>query len=106
MELNMAMSRPKDNPKERAGSQVVDDVLKGWLPELHAFLTEMTWDDGKKRVTGTVMISTEDGLWKAWVHCRDAKVSGWISGESWEGLLESVNRALGSNSIQWRADKR
>jgi len=105
-DLIMAMKRPTDNPRERAGQPVVDEVLKGWLPELHAFLTETTWEDGKPRKTGTVMLLTEDGLWKAWIHDRDTKVSGWLSGESWEGLLESLNKAFGSGSITWRADRR
>lgn len=106
LEWIMAMSRPKDNARETAGRQVVDEVLKGWLPDLHAFLTEQEWEDKKKRVTGTIMVMCEDGLWKAWVHDRDLKVTGWVSNESWEGLLEALNRALGSNSIEWRVAKR
>lgn len=106
MEWIMAMTRPKDNPRDKAGARTVDEVLEGWLPELHEFLTEIEWDDKKRRSTGTVMILVEDGLWKAWVHDRDLKVSGWCSAESWEGLLEQVNRSLGERSIQWRADKR
>lgn len=105
-DIIMAMVRPKSNPKEVAGQQVVDEVLKEVWPDLHAFLTEMTWDDGKKRITGTVLMFCEDGLWKARLNDRDAKVTGWISGESYEGLMEGVDRAIGNGSIQWRADKR
>jgi len=106
LEIIMAMSRPKDNPKEKAGSKVADDVLNGWLPSLHEFLTEIQWEDGKSRKTGTVMILCEDGLWKAWIHDRDNQVSGWWSGESWEGLLEGVNKALGTQTLSWRKDRR
>jgi len=103
---NMAMKRPTDNPKEKAGSKVVDEVLRGWLPDLHEFLTENQWDDGKARKTGTMMILTQDGVWKAWIHDTDLRVSGWVSAESWESLLETVNRGFGENSISWKADKR
>jgi len=104
--LSMAMTRPKSNPKEVAGSQVLDEVLKEVWPDLHAFLTEMLWDDNKKRITGTILLFCEDGLWKARLNDRDAKVTGWVSGESYEGLMEGVDRAIGNGSIQWRADKR
>jgi len=102
----MAMQRPKDSPKEQAGKQVLDEVVKEVWPDLHDFLTEMTWTDGKKRITGTVLIFCEDGLWKARLNDRDSKVTGWVSGEAYEGMMEAVDRALGQGTIQWRADKR
>jgi len=102
----MAMKRPADNPKEVAGAKVVDDVLKGWLPHVHEFLTELLWEDGKPRKPGTLLILAQDGLWKACIHDTDQRVSGWLSGESWEGLLESVNKGLGDNTIVWRLKTR
>jgi len=106
MEFIMAMTREKSNAREKGGTRSTDEVLKQFFPELHDFLTEVDWDDGKKRVTGTVMMLCEDGYWKAWVHDRDAKVSAWLTGESWEGVLISLNKALGEGSLQWRADRR
>ena len=105
-EMIMAMKRPTDNPKEVAGAKVVDDVLKGWLPHVHEFLTELLWEDGKPRKPGTLLILAQDGLWKACIHDTDQRVSGWLSGESWEGLLESVNKGLGDNTIVWRLKTR
>lgn len=102
----MAMKRPDQGSPGVAGNLSRDDVLHGWLPVLHDHLTDGVWEDGKPRKTTTMMILTENGMWKAWLHDRDSKRNAWVSGASWEDLLETVEKCLAHDTLEWRKDTR
>jgi hypothetical protein len=74
-------------------------------PALVEFLTSSTWPDGSGRTAGTLMIMVEGGLWKAWVHDRDASVAAFVSSGTLMGLLKSVSQGVESGQLDWRADK-
>lgn len=103
----MAMARSKSAAGAvGVGKGVVDEKLKCSFPNLHDFLTEVAWDDGKPRKTGTLMLLVEDGWWKAWVHDRDCKASAWIAGTTMDDVLLMVEDALERSTMAWRADRR
>jgi len=104
--LAMPMPRPESSKREVTTASAGDDVLRGWLPVTHDHLVESTWADGKRRLTTTVMVLCEGGRWKAWIHDRDAKVSAWVSAESWESLWETVEKGLRDDTCEWRSDRR
>lgn len=106
MECDMAMRRAVEGAVTGSCPGVADDVLKGWLPNLHDHLTETTWDDGKPRKTSTLMILTENGRWKAFLHDREHKRGCWVTAEAWEALLETLERSLADSSTEWRKDTR
>lgn len=102
----MAMKRTDEAGPGGLRTSAIDEVLRGWLPDLHDHLSETAWDDGKPRKTSTLMLLTENGRWKAFLHDRDGKKGAWVTGESYEDLLETLNKALETGSLEWRKDTR
>lgn len=80
------------------------DVAPMW-PTLVEFLTLLTWPEGEKRKTGTVMVLAEGGVWKAWVHDRDGARSGWVSAGSLYDLVNVLEDGLKEDTLTWRDDK-
>jgi hypothetical protein len=74
-------------------------------PDLVSFLCSLAWPGGDSRVTGTVMLMTEHGLWKAWVNDRDATQSAFASADSLPGLLKAVEEGLGGKGMDWRVPR-
>lgn len=72
-------------------------------PHLFEWLVEDRWDDGTVRETGTVLLFTEAGRWKACLNDRALGRSCFLSGETPEGLLQSLDDGLGSSGLEWRA---
>lgn len=82
-----------------------DDTLAQLAPALLEWMTAVAWDDGKARQTGTVMVMTEGGVWKAWMHDRDAKVSSWVTGKDLVEVLTRMDLLLQNGQGEWRSDK-
>lgn len=76
------------------------------MPSLVAFLSDMTYSDGSTRKTGTLMLMTEDGVWKAWLHERELGVGAFLTGATPDSLMASIDAALGGDKVPWRADKK
>jgi hypothetical protein len=74
-------------------------------PSLCEFLCKSTWEDGTSRTTGTVMLMTEAGLWKAWVNDRDSGLSAFVSSGTLLGLLKSIDKGVESGQLDWRVPK-
>jgi hypothetical protein len=64
------------------------------------------WPDGAERTTGTLMLFTEDGRWKAWLHDRDASMGCFVTGRSLEEVLGAAEGAVGEGGGDWRPDKK
>lgn len=105
-ESDMAMKRPNGEATPSSGQSLKDEVFEGFYPKLFAHLSETSWDDGKPRKPSTLLLLVENGRWKAFLHDRDGKRGFWLSGESWEWLLESLEAGVDSSSTEWRKDTR
>jgi len=81
-----------------------DAEVSKLVPDLVEFLTGGTWPDGTPRRTGTVMVLSEDGVFKAWVHDRDGACSAWVSAGALMDLLDAVEKLLGDPVANWRRD--
>jgi hypothetical protein len=77
-----------------------------WYPAVCEFLSLSVWPDGTSRVTGTVMLLTEDGRWKAWVHDRDAGEGLFVSGATPDAVLQSLETVLATGEGEWRPDRK
>lgn len=69
------------------------------------FMRQLHWEDGKARKPGTILLTVEDGRWKAWLHDNDASASAWLSGATLTGLFESMEDMLASGGGEWRRDR-
>ena len=98
------LETPSPNGPVASGLLPVGTVLGEWQ-NVHSFLTECAWPDGKSRVTGTVMIFVEAGVWKAWCHDRDASMGSFTSADSLESLLCKLNAGFEDGQLDWRPDR-
>jgi len=81
------------------------DLSLGWLdhyPLLVEFLSLLAWEDGKPRTPGSVILFSEEGVWKACVNDKDAALVAFVSARSPEGLLCAINDGLASGGLDWR----
>lgn len=85
---------PVDGPCDLAG-----------YPSIIAFLADPVWEDGKPRETGTILLLTQDGVWKAWVNDKAGKVSAFVSAASLRDLLDVVNDGIELDQLDWRRDR-
>lgn len=75
------------------------------FPEVLEFVACSCWEVGVPRLTGTVLVMVDAGLWKLWAHDRDGSESLFCSGQSLEEAFRSLNTHLTQGSGEWRADK-
>lgn len=73
---------------------------------LYEFLRETQWDDGKPRKTGTMLITVDAGSLKAVVHDRDGKRCAWVTADTFKQLLNRIDTAIGTATLEWRRDTR
>lgn len=94
-------------PSRAAGARSLEDSqASDALPALVEFLTLTEWAPGEKRVPGTVLLCSDEGLWKGWLHDKDAGLSCWVSGASLRALVASVEKGLADGSLEWRRERR
>jgi len=72
------------------------------LPALWEFLTVVQWEDGETRATGTVLFFSEEGRVKCCVNDRDGERSAFVTGGSWEGVIDAIEEGLVANCLDWR----
>jgi hypothetical protein len=84
-----------------------DSDLAGTCPALLEFLTEREDENGKPRVTSTLLVAAEDGVWKACLTDR-AQVGGkfdyklWKTGMTLADALQALDRDLQEGTAEWR----
>lgn len=102
----MAMDKNKRYGAEGQPTQWVDEEMASEYPALYEFLRETKWSDQSSRRPGCVMFVVEGMYVKAWVHDKDGKRSGWVSGGTFKDCLAACELGLSAGSIDWRGDKR
>jgi len=75
------------------------------FPALTEFVLQSKWEDGKPRITGTVMFFVEDGRWKAWLHDRDQGLTAFVAGETLSQMMTAADSCISADSGDWRPDR-
>jgi len=71
---------------------------------LVAFLSETSWADGSRRITGTLLVFVESGRWGCCLTHRDTPAGkAFFSARTLQELFEAANVALESGDVDWRA---
>lgn len=83
------------------GEAAKDAAMLKEFPVLHAFMTQLE-EDGKARTPSSLVIFSEDGVWKGCLTERDANVKLWRTGDSINKLLQAFEKALASGQADWR----
>jgi len=82
------------------------DALAKKFPFLWEFLSVGAYEDGSKRVLGTLIVFVDGVLVKAFVNDRDAGLSACVTSTGLLSVLEAVNGGLEADTLEWRsADK-
>jgi len=87
-------------PPEGAASGGPWDGLA--VPTLCSFLCDRQWADGSPRVAGSLLVFTESGAWKCCLLDKDSDQQAFLTAETFATLLETVDRALESNRVDWK----
>lgn len=72
-------------------------------PNLTEYLTADKWDDGDERQTSTLLVFTDDGIFKAVLNDRAEERALWASGASYLDALDALEAMLASGEGEWRA---
>jgi hypothetical protein len=84
------------------GKPSIGQMLSG-CQETWAMLTDDVWDDGTPRVRSTLMILADGSTVKLWLNDKASGRACWISGESLDDALCSLEAGLYAGSLPWRA---
>lgn len=91
-----------------AGQAVFVDAktfLDGEYPLLAAHMGDPIYDDGTPRLTSTLLIFAEQGLWKACLSCRDTEEVAFVSASCVRDLLLKLEDGLEADELDWREKK-
>lgn len=75
------------------------------FPTVVEFLSLCKWEDGGSRVTGTLNLSTDAGMWKAALSDRDAGLYVFVSGRTLTELLSRLESGLQADDLEWRTSR-
>jgi hypothetical protein len=82
-----------------------DAAFSKTYPALAEFLSLEAWDAETERERGTLTVFWEDGAFKASVNDRDADQVAFVSKPTFKTLLESIEKGLAADSLDWRQSK-
>lgn len=106
--MSMGLRNRKKERSEK-GNDLFGPVpcgLSELYPDLAAFLANAKWGDGASRVPGTIMVFVEGGVYKGWLHDRDACCGAFVTGASLTELLSRCDACISDDSADWREDKK
>lgn len=78
---------------------------KGRYPALVEYMTQCAWGEGEARLTSTVLLFVEDGVWKVCIRDRDQSQVAFFAGKTPAEALAAAERSLASGSAEWRAQR-
>jgi len=101
----MGMKRPpSDTGRDRGGKPDICDLAEKYA-SLWEFLVETEWEDGKRRQPGTLLIFSEEGLFKGMLNDKDAGRIAFCAGDTLEAILDVVDLGLRDMKLDWRKSK-
>lgn len=79
----------------------------GWeeLPALAEFMVSVSYEGGSPRRLPTLLIFTEDRLWKACLNDRDATMVAFVTAATFDALLGAIDAGLQNDSLEWRTPR-
>lgn len=107
-EMGLQSLRGLGGVQNRSGTESVpakDEAFAKKMPTLWEFLSAKAWEDGTERETGTILVFVEDGLVKVCLCNRDTGHVAFVSAKSFSGALESVEKHLAADTVDWRLSR-
>lgn len=103
----MRFQRPSGGGGGKAspGGELGDPWFIARFPALAEFLSAVQWDDGKRRVPGSLTLFVEEGLIKTCLNDKDGGNVCFLTADTLEGLLGSLEKGLVEGGLDWRRSK-
>lgn len=79
--------------------------LSTLFPAVAEFLSQSKWEDGAERVSGTLNLSHEEGVWKGALNDRDQGLYVFVSGKTLTELLGRLDEGIREDNLEWRKSK-
>jgi len=95
-------SAPAQRPVDHVNSWV-DPEFKEGTPALHSFLLDGSYEDGTRRLTGSVSLFTKQGVLTAAVNDNDRLLVAYVTACSFGELLFKINEGIQEDSLDWRS---
>jgi len=99
----MALSRPKPGEQNGPREEPFSDLQ--WseeYPTVYSYLTERMYADNKPRVTSTLLMFVEDGIFRLCINDRDNLRSAFVTAPSVAEALATLEAKLLEESLDWR----
>lgn len=96
---------PLETAPSGAAVPLNDEGFVKKYPLIYEHLTEVKWDDGTAREPSTMSIFVEEGRFKAALNDKATRRSLYVSGERFQDALGALEKALGSQTPDWRVWK-
>jgi len=103
-EVMMAFINRQARTQERVEVQWGEEAIE-WAAKylaLFEYLTVEAWEDGSVRVTSTLTVFCEHGLFKGCINDRDGSRTLWATAGSFQGLLDALEVKLKDPTAEWR----
>lgn len=98
------MKRPNDVTPEGVPQAVAsDEKFLRKYPEITAYLSDTSWEDGAAREPSALSVFIEGGMFKVAMNDKDLRRSLYISGVTFEAAMASLETALGKSQADWRS---
>ncbi len=75
------------------------------LPAITEFLTAIVWDDGTPRLRGSLILFSEEGLWKLCLSDKDSGRVAFVTAQTPVEVFGAAEKGLAAGSLDWRASK-
>lgn len=98
----VSLRDPSGRPLSTHAALDTDLVLR--YPAIAEYLTQ-TAVGHATRITSTVLLMADDGVFKVCLSDRETDQVCWASAETWEGVWEALERSLANGSACWRAKR-
>lgn len=90
---------------QKPGLPASCSVMAETMPALWQHLSCAAYPDGSKRERSTLSVFVGDYGLQACLNDRDNGLVAFVSGDSLVGLLEALEAALASDTVDWRVSR-
>ena len=73
------------------------------FPNVHAFLYDDQYEDGKPRLRGTITISVRNGVLSMALNDNDNQRTLWVNQPTWAEAWEMAERSVADDNSDWKA---
>lgn len=84
------------------GKGATDEKFAKSYPHLFDLMTVTLWKPDEVRQPSTLLVFTEDGLWKLCLNERDLQYTLWSTGQTFTEALQTMEKRLQAPTIEWR----